>query len=236
MTIRVATRLLLTCYPLRVSSRKAGRLWRLGQIENLDVSDLFSSEIKRIFAKVKIFILWSIPVGILLGALSGVSSHQSDINGYFPEEAGSLASYVVQNSFSGGLVAPLAIIGLILLYVIFWFPSIVAKQRGHAYTSIIQILNIATLFTGITWFIAAAWAIFPSEKSLIDPVVGNPTGLGRRNAGDTIGSAEQGLSRGKAFEEETDKQIQNLIDMRSMGLLSDEEFLKAKRKVLQRDH
>ena len=99
----------------------------------------------------------------------------------------------------------------------------------------IQVLNIATLFTFITWFIAAGWAIFPSEKSLIDPVVGNPTGLGRRNAGDTIGAAGQGLGRGKSFEEETDKQIQNLIEMRSMGLLSDEEFLKAKRKVLQRD-
>ena len=43
------------------------------------------------------------------------------------------------------------------------------------------------------------------------------------------------LALKKIFEEETDKQIQNLIDMRSMGLLSDEEFLVAKRKVLQRD-
>jgi hypothetical protein len=205
-------------------------------MENLDVSNLFGSELKTLFLKAKKFIIWSIPIGISIGALSGVASHQSDINGYFPEEAGSLGSYVLQNSFSGGLVAPLSIAGLILLYVVFWFPSIVAKRRGHSYTSLIQILNIATLFTGVTWFIAAGWAIFPSEKSLIDPVVGNPTGLGRRNAGDTLGAAEQGMGRGKAFEEETDKQIQNLIDMRSMGLLSDEEFLKAKRKVLQRDN
>jgi len=205
-------------------------------VENLDVSDLFSSEIKSLFTKAKKFIIWSIPIGATLGALSGVVSHQSDINGYYPEDAGSLASYVIQNTLSGAFVAPLAIAGLILFFVIFWFPSIVAKRRGHAYTSIIQVLNIATLFTGVTWFIAAGWAIFPSEKSLIDPVVGNPTGLGRRNAGDTLGAAEQGLGRGKSFEEETDKQVQNLIEMRSMGLLSDEEFLKAKRKVLQRDN
>jgi hypothetical protein len=204
-------------------------------MENLDISDLFSSEIKSLFGKAKQIIIWSIPIGASLGALSGIESHQSDMNSYNPEDVDSLASYMIQNTFAGGFVAPLAIVGLILVYVIFWFPSIVAKRRGHAYTSIIQVLNIATLFTGVTWFIAAGWAIFPSEKSLIDPVVGNPTGLGRRNAGDTLGAAEQGLGRGKSFEEETDKQIQNLIDMRSMGLLSDEEFLKAKRQVLQRD-
>lgn len=204
-------------------------------VENLDISDLFTSELKSLFGKAKKFIIWSIPIGVVLGALSGISSYQEDINGYLPEEAGSLSSYVLGNSFTGLFAGPLLIIGLILLYVVFWFPSIVAKRRGHAYTSIIQVLNIAAAFTGLTWFIAAGWAIFPSEKSLIDPVVGNPTGLGRRNAGDTMGAAEQGLGRGKAFEEETDKQIQNLIDMRSMGLLSDEEFLAAKRKVLQRD-
>lgn len=204
-------------------------------VENLDVSDLFGSEVKSLFSRAKKVIIWSVPAGVTIGALSGVASHQSDVNGYFPEEAGSLASYILGNSSTGAFVAPLAIAGLILLYVIFWFPSIVAKRRGHAYTSIIQVLNIAAAFTGITWFIAAGWAIFPSEKSLIDPVVGNPTGLGRRNAGDTIGAAEQGLGRGKTFEEETDKQIQNLIEMRSMGLLSDEEFLVAKGKVLQRD-
>lgn len=204
-------------------------------MENLDVSDLFVSELKTLFGKAKKFIFWSIPIGILIGALSGISSYQADVNGYLPEEAGTLSSYVIGNTFTGALAGPLIIVGLILLYVIFWFPSIVAKRRGHAYTSIIQVLNIAAAFTGLTWFIAAGWAIFPSEKSLIDPVVGNPTGLGRRNAGDTIGAAEQGLGRGKAFEEETDKQIQNLIDMRSMGLLSDAEFLAAKRQVLQRD-
>jgi hypothetical protein len=204
-------------------------------VENLDISDLFTSELKSLFSKAKKFIIWSVPIGVILGALSGISSYQEDINGYLPEEAGSLSSYVLGNSFTGLFAGPLVITGLTLLYVVFWFPSIVAKRRGHAYTSIIQVLNIAAAFTGLTWFIAAGWAIFPSEKSLIDPVVGNPTGLGRRNAGDTMGAAEQGLGRGKAFEEETDKQIQNLIDMRSMGLLSDEEFLVAKRKVLQRD-
>ena len=195
-------------------------------MENLDISHLFISEIKSLFTKARKFIIWSSPIGATIGALSKVVNSGN---------SGSAVSDLIPDTLYGAFAAPLSIAGLILLYVIFWFPSIVAKRRGHAYTSMIQVLNIATLFTFITWFIAAGWAIFPSEKSLIDPVVGNPTGLGRRNAGDTIGAAGQGLGRGYSFEEETDKQIQNLIEMRSMGLLSDEEFLKAKRKVLQRD-
>jgi hypothetical protein len=195
-------------------------------VENLDISHLFISEIKSLFTKAKKFIIWSSPIGATIGALSKVVNSGN---------SGSAVSDLIPDTLYGAFAAPLSIAGLILLYVIFWFPSIVAKRRGHAYTSMIQVLNIATLFTFITWFIAAGWAIFPSEKSLIDPVVGNPTGLGRRNAGDTIGAAGQGLGRGYSFEEETDKQIQNLIEMRSMGSLSDEEFLKAKRKVLQRD-
>ena len=195
-------------------------------VENLDISHLFVSEIKSLFTKAKKFIIWSSPIGATIGAVSKVVNSGN---------SGSAVSDLIPDTLYGAFAAPLSIAGLILLYVIFWFPSIVAKRRGHAYTSMIQVLKIATLFTFITWFIAAGWAIFPSEKSLIDPVVGNPTGLGRRNAGETIGAAGQGLGRGKSFEEETDKQIQNLIEMRSMGLLSDEEFLKAKRKVLQRD-
>ena len=200
--------------------------WKVTVVENLDISHLFISEIKSLFTKAKKFIIWSSPIGATIGAVSKVVNSGN---------SGSAVSDLIPDTLYGAFAAPLSIAGLILLYVIFWFPSIVAKRRGHAYTSMIQVLNIATLFTFITWFIAAGWAIFPSEKSLIDPVVGNPTGLGRRNAGDTIGAAGQGLGRGKSFEEETDKQIQNLIEMRSMGLLSDEEFLKAKRKVLQRD-
>lgn len=203
-------------------------------MENLDVGDLFKSEIKKQYkGKTKLAYI-SMGVGAAVGAISGFSSYQSDMN-YDPETTKPLSDYLFQNTTSGAIIAPLALAAIILLAVIFWFPSMVAKRRGHAYTSIIQILNIATLFTGITWFIAAAWAIYPSEKSIIDPVVGNPTGLGRRNAGDTLGAAGQGMSRGKSFEKETDKQIQNLIDMRSKGLISDEEFLKAKREVLQRE-
>ena len=131
------------------------------------------------------------------------------------------------------IVAPFALICIYILFIVFWLPAKIAKKRGHAYTNIIQILNLAGIFTIVTWFIAAAWALFPSEKSLIDPLVGNVTGLGRRNIGDSIGAVKHGMNRGIEAEKETDRQMDNLIDMRSKGLLSDEEFKQKKTALFQ---
>mgnify|MGYP006890096946 CR=1 FL=1 len=110
-------------------------------MENLDISDLFTSELKSLFSKAKKFIIWSVPIGVILGALSGISSYQEDINGYLPEEAGSLSSYVLGNSFTGLFAGPLVITGLILLYVVFWFPSIVANS-GFKYCCRIYWSNV----------------------------------------------------------------------------------------------
>jgi hypothetical protein len=205
-------------------------------MENIDLSELFSSELKSGFNKSKKFIYMSIPLGIVFGILLGIGNFQSAQNNYYSETQGSLVASIIQGALGLGFGLPLLIILGIFLYTIFWFPSIVAKRRGHAYTSLIQILNIAGLFTGVTWFIAAAWAIFPSEKSLIDPIVGNVTGLGRRNAGDTIGSAKHGSGRGAGFEADTDSQIDKLIDMHSKGLINDEEFARKKREIIQRNY
>jgi len=86
-----------------------------------------------------------------------------------------------------------ALIALCLL------PYLIARSRGHAYRNIILVLCIFGIF-GVTWVIALIWAIYPSDKSLIDPVVGNPTGVGSRNTGDTLGAAAYGRERGYATE------------------------------------
>jgi len=52
----------------------------------------------------------------------------------------------------------------------------------------------------LPWIIAFIWAAWPADKSLIDPIAGNVTGKGKRNAGDTVGSVQYGLERG--YEEE----------------------------------
>ena len=92
-----------------------------------------------------------------------------------------------------GLAAVAAVIAICLL------PYFIARSRGHAYRNIILVLCIFGIF-GVTWVIALIWAIYPSEKSLIDPVMGNPTGVGHRNVGDTLGAVAYGRERGNAME------------------------------------
>ena len=93
-----------------------------------------------------------------------------------------------------GLLLAVAFVALCLL------PYIIARRRGHAYRNIILVLCIFG-FTGIAWVIALSWALYPSEKSLVDPVLGNVTGTGVRNAGDTLGSVQYGRERGYAQEQ-----------------------------------
>ena len=96
-----------------------------------------------------------------------------------------------------GLVLILALIaGIIALCLL---PYLIARRRGHAYQNIILVLCIFGI-AGITWVIALIWALYPSEQSLIDPVLGNPTGTGVRNVGDTLGAVAYGRERGYARE------------------------------------
>lgn len=95
------------------------------------------------------------------------------------------------------LVLAAAVIAICLL------PYLIARSRGHAYRNIILVLCIFGIF-GVPWVIALIWAIYPSEKSLIDPVMGNPTGVGSRNTGDTFGAVAYGRERGYAMEQPTD--------------------------------
>lgn len=88
---------------------------------------------------------------------------------------------------------------LILLIAGYFIPTIIAAYRGHHYVWVIYALNLFGAL-GITWLIALVWAVFPADKSLADPLLGNPTGRTRRNAGDTWGNVEAGRIRGKREE------------------------------------
>lgn len=154
----------------------------------------------------------------------------------------------------------------------YFLPTIIAFKRGHAYKNIILALNVFG-FTGFFWLGSFIWAVWPSEKSLVDPVFGNVTGTGKRNAGDTAGAVVYGGVRG-AFEEHretgstsavggaVDKavdtgraaagavadlvgrasaskqqesvldQLGKLADLRSRGVLSEDEFQAMKAKLL----
>ena len=57
---------------------------------------------------------------------------------------------------------------------------------------------------GFSWLIVFVWAVWPTDKSLIDPIAGNVTGKGNRNSGDTFGSLRYGNERGYLEEKYKD--------------------------------
>lgn len=91
----------------------------------------------------------------------------------------------------------LTIIFLIILGCIaYLIPSFIAFGRNHAYKYIILVMNIFGAWTGVLWIVSIVWACWPQEKSLADPILGNVTGTGNRNTGDTIGAVNYGKERG----------------------------------------
>ena len=86
------------------------------------------------------------------------------------------------------------ILGLILLAVYF-IPTFIALKRRHAYKWVILGINTFAI-ARVPWLIAFIWAVWPTNKSLFDPIAGNVTGKGTRNSGDTVGSIEYARERG----------------------------------------
>ncbi len=60
--------------------------------------------------------------------------------------------------------------------------------------------NTFAIAAEVPWLTPFIWAIWPTNKSLIDPIAGNVTRKDTRNSDDTIGSLEYGGERG--FSEE----------------------------------
>jgi hypothetical protein len=85
---------------------------------------------------------------------------------------------------------------IVILLIIGFVPAIIAFKREHHYKWIILVLCFFSGF-GLPWLIAMIWAVWPTDKTLIDPVVGNPTGKGKRNTGDTIGEASASAKRSR---------------------------------------
>lgn len=100
--------------------------------------------------------------------------------------------------------AMLLIFGVVAIAV-YLVPSIIAYRRRHEYRHVILGINVVGGVFILGWLVAFVWAVWPSERSLADPLIGNVTGKGQRNVGDTVGSAAAGLQRG--FHSET-----NVVD------------------------
>ena len=69
----------------------------------------------------------------------------------------------------------LLIISLILL-AIYFMPTFIALRRRHTYKWVILGINTFAIAGGIPWLVAFIWAVWPTNKSLFDPIAGNVTG------------------------------------------------------------
>ena len=87
---------------------------------------------------------------------------------------------MLESIIAGGVVI------VLLAIAISFIPAVVAFKRNHAYKWIILVLCFFSP-TVIIWLLAFVWAIWPADKSLADPVIGNVTGTGERNVGHTLG-------------------------------------------------
>ena len=87
------------------------------------------------------------------------------------------------------------IIGLFLL-AIYFIPTFIAFYRRHTYKWVILGINTFAIAAGVPSLAAFIWAVWPTNKSLIDPIAGNVTGKGFRNSGETLGSIKYVKERG----------------------------------------
>ncbi|GAA0675511.1 hypothetical protein FHT00_003057 [Sphingomonas insulae] len=183
----------------------------------------------------------TIPASIAAPVEAGLALQDSDVVSASRPDASA------RSSDSDGAAA--LGIGLIILCLvglaIYFAPTLIALIRGHSYTWVIFALNLCGGWTGLGWLAAMVWAVWPTEKALIDPVVGNVTGRGTRNAGDALGAAAFGRERGYAAERtrsgssgsdgmSTLEQLGRLGALRANGVIDDAEFHAAKTALLAR--
>lgn len=135
-----------------------------------------------------------------------------------------------------------AMIGLALYFV----PTIIAINRNHQYRWVILALNVVGGWTAIGWIVAFVWSVWPHERALVEPFVGNVTGNGYQNAGDAVGAAAHGIERGRATELYADRdrvptqaplasqldQLERLLHLKQAGALNEDEFQAQKRALL----
>ena len=96
------------------------------------------------------------------------------------------------------------LVGLCFYYI----PFIIAVVRRHHYKWVILGINTVGFVGVVPWIGAFIWSVWPSEKSLIDPIAGNVTGKGFRNVGDTLGAIQHGKKR-RYLEEIKESKIED---------------------------
>jgi len=136
------------------------------------------------------------------------------------------------DSTAAGIVA--IVIAALLLAWLFLLPTYIAFKRQHAFKWIIFAINVVLGASGLGWLVALVWAIYPQGKSIADPVLGNPTGLGSRNVGHTLADVRAAQSPGQPGGATTALDVLERLDaLAKKGVISDLEFEGKKAELLR---
>lgn len=131
------------------------------------------------------------------------------------------------------LIVLIGLVGFVVFVLIWLLPGFIATSRNHAYSGVVWVLAIVGIVNGLTWVIAMIWSLWPGEKSLADPLIGNVTGTGSRNSGDTVGAIDAGRSLGRFEESDIRTQLQECKRMLESGLITKEEYTERRRSILR---
>lgn len=131
------------------------------------------------------------------------------------------------------LIVLIGLVGFVVFVVIWLLPGFIATSRNHAYSGVVWVLAIVGIVNGLTWVIAMIWSLWPREKSLADPLIGNVTGTGSRNSGDKVGAIDVGRSLGRFEESDIRTQLQDCERMLESGLITKEEYTERRRSILK---
>lgn len=119
-------------------------------------------------------------------------------------------------------------IPLLCLYLL---PTFIAFYRQHDYRWIILATNVILGGTGLGWLIVFVGAIFPRNKSLADPFLGNPTGTGDRNAEHTLGEVRATADEVRSEKLGMTSALDRLASLAEKGVITPEEFEKKRKRA-----
>lgn len=142
-----------------------------------------------------------------------------------------------------GYAAGLFVAGLLILFI-YMIPTAIAIMRGHGYVWVIFAVNLLIGWAGFTWIGLLVWAIWPSQKAFMDPVIDDATGTGYRTSPDVRGVAEPMQQRAyqigstevnakaSALTSSNIADLERLGELLSKGVITQEEFERQKLKAM----
>jgi len=132
----------------------------------------------------------------------------------------------------------LVVFAVLLALLVYWLPTYIAFARNHEFKWIIMAINLVLGASGLGWLVAFVWAVWPQNKSFADPLLGNPTGTGRRNAGHIVGEIRASAGRSDPYLGANDAScaaldaIDRLSKLSERGAITAEEFAAKKASLL----